>query len=235
MMTKANGGRGHAFDLDWEKEYQRGFSQNWPWDVVVSFVFRHAPRDRPRSDIRVLELGFGTGANLWFAAREGFAVAGVEGSETAVAAARARFAREGLAGDLRVGDFTGALPFADRTFDLVIDRAALSYTSFSKVRQALGESRRVLREGGVILFSPYASDHPAASSGRPIGDGLIDDITWVGLAGAGPVSFWTGADTVAAFGEGWDLFALSHVARTDHIGESGAFAAWYAMARKVGA
>ena len=35
-----------------------------------------------------------------------------------------RFEREGLSGDLRVGNFT-SLPFDDNSFDLVIDRASL--------------------------------------------------------------------------------------------------------------
>jgi cyclopropane fatty-acyl-phospholipid synthase-like methyltransferase len=41
-----------------------------------------------RKEIKILELGFGTGANLWFAAREGFSVFGVEGSKTAVSIAK---------------------------------------------------------------------------------------------------------------------------------------------------
>ncbi|KQI09009.1 hypothetical protein K777_09955, partial [Campylobacter coli CVM 41970] len=31
-----------------------------------------------RSKINILELGFGTGANLWFCAKEGFSVSGIE-------------------------------------------------------------------------------------------------------------------------------------------------------------
>ena len=90
-----------SFDPIWEEKYASGHSQNYPWDAVVSFVFRHAPRSIPRSEVKILEVGFGTGANLWFAAREGFDVSGIEGSKTAVLGARNRFAKENIAGDLR--------------------------------------------------------------------------------------------------------------------------------------
>ncbi|MBK9203500.1 MAG: class I SAM-dependent methyltransferase [Candidatus Obscuribacter sp.] len=49
----------------------------------------------------------------------------MEGSASAIQYAQERFKLENLKGDLRVGDFT-ALPFTDNTFDLVIDRGALT-------------------------------------------------------------------------------------------------------------
>ena len=103
-----------AFNPIWEKEiYGQGRQLGrYPYDAVVSFVFRYAPRDRERSAVRILEIGCGAGNNLWFAAREGFSVTGIDGSATAIDYARKRFAEEGLSGDLRVGDFT-ALPFED--------------------------------------------------------------------------------------------------------------------------
>jgi len=42
--------------------------------MVVYFVFRNLHRDRPRSEIKIMEFGFGLAPNLWFAAREGFKV-----------------------------------------------------------------------------------------------------------------------------------------------------------------
>jgi SAM-dependent methyltransferase len=86
----------------------------------------NAPKNLSRSDVRVLELGCGTGNNLWFAAREGFQVCGLDASATAVAFARERLEAEGLTADVRVGDFTQKLPYPDAFFDFIIDRAALS-------------------------------------------------------------------------------------------------------------
>jgi 2-polyprenyl-3-methyl-5-hydroxy-6-metoxy-1,4-benzoquinol methylase len=80
-----------TLDPIWEEKYSAGHAQRYPWDPVVTFIFRNAPRDRPRSEVRILEVGCGTASNLWFAAREGFNVAGVDGGESAIAYAKQRF------------------------------------------------------------------------------------------------------------------------------------------------
>jgi SAM-dependent methyltransferase len=207
-MTEAR-----AFDPVWEAKYACGHTQRYPWDAVVSFVFRHAPKDRPRGEVSILEVGCGTGANLWFAAREGFAVAGVDASPSAVAAARARFAAEGLAGDLRVGDFT-ALPFADASFDLAIDRCALTCAGRSAARFAIAEVRRVLRPGGRFYFNPYSDRHSSAASGHAGADGLTLDIAEGTLVGAGQLCFYGRQQVVDALAD-WRLVALQHMEYAD--------------------
>ena len=133
-----------AFDPLWEQRYAENPEyRNWyPWSEVVSFIFRHAPRDRPRSQVAVLEIGCGTGNNLWFAAREGFRVAGIDGSKTAIEFARRRQANDGLTGDFYVGDFT-QLPFGDQSFDLAFDRGSLSLVNRRGAIDCINEIRRV--------------------------------------------------------------------------------------------
>jgi hypothetical protein len=62
-----------TFDPVWDEIYGQGRHFNhYPYDAVVSFVFNNRPGDRPRDQVRVLEVACGAGNNLWFAAREGF-------------------------------------------------------------------------------------------------------------------------------------------------------------------
>lgn len=142
-----------------------------PYNFVASFLFRFSPAGRSHAEINVLELGFGGGANLLFAAREGFCAAGVEVSDTALEHTRGLFEREGLTGDLRRSGFV-PLPFPDHSFDLVFDRAALSYIAMQATASAIAEVRRVLRPAGRFLFNPYskadssAGDAPPSSMGR---------------------------------------------------------------------
>src|SRR5262245_53509995 len=121
-----------TFDPIWEDAiYGQGQKiSRYPFDIVVTFVYRNYPRHKPRHDVRILEVGCGSGNNLWFAAREGFQVAGIDGSSSAIAYAQKRFAEEGLTGDLRVGDFT-QLPFESDSFDLAIDRGSLTCCGLS--------------------------------------------------------------------------------------------------------
>jgi len=92
---------------------------------VVTFVYRNYPRDKPRRETRILEIGCGAGNNLWFAAREGFQGAGTDGNPTAIEYARRHFGEERLEGDFETGDFT-SLPFGGETVDLAVDRASIA-------------------------------------------------------------------------------------------------------------
>lgn len=203
-------GTGLAFDPVWEQTYAEGGGARYPWDSVVSFVYRNAPRDRPRSAVRVLEVGCGLANNIWFAAREGFQVAGIDGSPSAIDAARARFAAEGLEGDLRQGDFT-ALPFADGLFDLAIDRAGLVCVGYEGMRRAVAELHRVLRPGGRFFMEAYSDRDSSFVAGRQIDDGLTVDITDGPLVGCGQLCFLGHAQLMALFAEGWSLREVKHV------------------------
>lgn len=201
-----------SFDPVWESDlYGQGRMLNrYPYDIVVSFVLRHFPRDCPREEVRVLEIGCGAGNNLVFAAQEGFDVAGIDGSVSAIAFARQRFADLSLRGDLRVGDFT-ELPFDNGTFDLAFDRGALVCTGLSPGRRAVGEVHRVLKLGGKFLFNPYSQEHTSARSGHAIGDGLVTDVRRGTVAGAGQLCFYSRSDLDACLQAGWQTLSLEHM------------------------
>jgi SAM-dependent methyltransferase len=148
-------------EASWEKDvYSIGRQLNrYPFDAVVAFVWRYRP-PKPVAETRLLELGCGAGNNLWFAAREGFAVAGIDISQTAIDYARRRFAEDGLVGDFRVGEFT-SLPFDDESFDLAIDRGAITCVSLEQGRRAVSEIWRVLKPGGRFFFNPFSDRHTA--------------------------------------------------------------------------
>ncbi len=209
-----------AFDTNWENNiYQEGKQLNrWPYDAVVSFVFQHRPRDKRKEDTRILEVGCGAGNNLLFAAQEGFSVAGIDGSKSALRFAEQRFAEASLKSDLRVGDFT-SLPFNDSSFDLVFDRSALACAGLSSGKSAVAEVRRVLSEGGMFLFNPYSREHTSASSGREGNDGLTLDISEGTLSGCGQLCFYDRHDVVAALGSGWEIRSLQHL-RQEELLES---------------
>ncbi|MCL4818318.1 MAG: N-acetylneuraminate synthase family protein [Vicinamibacteria bacterium] len=219
-------------DPVWERKYSAGHAQRWPWDAVVTFVMRNAPRGRPRHEVAVLEVGCGTGANLAFAAREGFAVMGVDGSPSAIARARERFAREGFQGDLQVADFT-ALPFADGCADLAIDRGSLCCVGAEAARRAVGEIARVLRPGGRLFLNPYAADHASAMAGVRGADGLVRDIAAGTAVGAGAIRFWSRADVDDVLAGRFRLLSVQHLALDEETGDAGRHAEWRVVAERL--
>ena len=221
-----------TYDPTWDSIYQGGHTVRYPWDAVVSFVFRNAPRDRPRECVRILEVGCGSASNLWFAAREGFSVAGIDGSPDAIMQAQRRFAAEGLRGDLRVGDFTCLDGFADASFDLVIDRGSLVCTGRSAAARAVEEVNRVLKTGGRFFFNPYSDRHTSASAGCAGADGLRIDIDRGTLVGVGQLCFYDRGGIEVLLADGWRISSLQHLELVELFDDS-VHAEWRVNAQKA--
>lgn len=220
-----------TFDPVWEDKYSAGHMERYPWDVVVSFVYRNYPRNKPRGQTRILEVGCGTGSNLWFAAREGFDVAGVDGSKSAIAAAMQRFEEEGLKGDLRVADFT-SLPFVSDSFDLAIDRGALVCCGLEAGRQAISEIHRVMRPGARFLFNPYSDRHSSLAAGQPGPDGTTQNISAGTMVGVGQICFYSRVQVISALRD-FRLLNLQHMESSEMLGPASlVHAEWRAIAEK---
>jgi SAM-dependent methyltransferase len=102
-----------------------------------------------RETTRVLEVGCGEGSGLTLLRQMGFQhLSGVE-----VSAERARRAAAKLPRDIsvQVNSPTGALPFADATFDAVISAAVIEHTVDPVAFVA--DLTRVTKPGGVIVIS----------------------------------------------------------------------------------
>jgi SAM-dependent methyltransferase len=115
----------------------------------------HLPRLVPFDNFggrRVLEVGCGAGTDLVRFARGGAIVTGVDLAPSSIALARKNFALEGRRAELLVADGE-ALPFADRSFDLVYAHGVVQYTTDD--RALVRECRRVLKPGGVAVFQVY--------------------------------------------------------------------------------
>lgn len=149
----------------WEAMYLDGHGASWPWDAVVAFLHRIGPRmslsSVEQSPPRLLEVGCGTGANLLAAIDRGYSCVGIDFSPSALLAAKETFDISNRA-TFAVGE-AERIPFQDRSFDVVIDRAALTHQPPAALKASLREVARVLRPGGYFFFSPF-STHCAAAS-----------------------------------------------------------------------
>jgi SAM-dependent methyltransferase len=103
------------------------------------------------------EVGFGSGSNLLWAHQHGWEVAGCEVAYAAFASGRATL-RDA---DLRKESIVDCTAPSDY-YDLVVDRAAMTYLAPKELKRALFHVRRILRPGGVFLFNPYGTQHTKA-------------------------------------------------------------------------
>jgi SAM-dependent methyltransferase len=133
-----------------------------------------------RAAMKVLEVGCGPGANLWYLHREGYRIAGIDGSPAAIEAAGARIPSENLGfndslPDLKVGDFS-VLPWADATFDVAVDIYAVYANTLPVIRSALAEVHRVLKPGGRFYAKLWGRRTTGYGLGKAIEPGTYDAI-----------------------------------------------------------
>jgi SAM-dependent methyltransferase len=154
----------------WGQFYKTGAGNLYPDENLVRIV-RGKYAEVPRAG-RVLDVGFGRGANLVMLAQSGYEAHGLEVSQESVDAGRRLASEAGV--QLHLGLLTGTqLGFADATFDLVISWNAVYYHgSRTLVRQAIREFHRVLKPEGVLLMSVIHPDsHLASRLSGDLGDG----------------------------------------------------------------
>ncbi|WP_270982794.1 class I SAM-dependent methyltransferase [Campylobacter upsaliensis] len=136
----------------WEEIFSKKEWGKYPSESVIRFIARNFYNVKDRNTIKILELGLGTGANLWFCAREGFKVSGIEWSKTGVERFRARLKEENLSTQIEqieIGDYLEKLDnFKDESFDAVIDVASLCCNDREKTRQIFLKAFKKLKVGG---------------------------------------------------------------------------------------
>ena len=143
----------------WEDIFQNNEWGKYPSLAVVRFVARNFYKAPNRKDIRILELGCGTGANLWYCAREGFSVIGLDGSKTAIHRMIDRFEKENLSEflmDIKVGNYYNLLnEIKDNSIDAIIDVGSLCCNSFLDTKEIIKKSFDKLKVGGKFLSQTF--------------------------------------------------------------------------------
>jgi SAM-dependent methyltransferase len=210
-----------TWDPVWETVYRTRAWGQYPGEDVIRFVKGNFANVENRAQVRLLEVGSGAGANLWFIAREGFNAHGIEGSETAVRLTQERLDRECPAwrdagGDVRTGDFT-RLPYPDGHFDAVLDVVAICYSGFEEARAVYRELARVTKAGGKIFSRTFARGCWGEGTGTQAGPDY-----WAcaagPLQGLGATRF-TGAEQVPALLQGWQVDRIERASLTESGGQ----------------
>ena len=144
----------------WDQVFKENEWGKYPSTPVIRFIARNFYGEKSRGKIKILEVGSGVGANLWFCAREGFSVIALEGSEIAVNRMTKRFEDEGLLHtliDTKVGDYFNTLDeIEDESIDAIIDVESLYCNSFIRTKEVIKKCFEKLKPNGVMLSLTFA-------------------------------------------------------------------------------
>jgi ubiquinone/menaquinone biosynthesis C-methylase UbiE len=210
----------HDYTGHWDEKFSSRAWGRYPPEDLVRFMGRRF-RDADRKMVRVLEVGCGPGANIWFLHREGFAVHGIDISRTAIDLATARLATENScihspAADLRVGNFSN-LPWSDGYFDVVVDVFALYANTLDVISQALNEIDRVLTPGGLLYTKLWGTHTTGFGQGSELEPGTYDAIPAGPCANMGVTHFFTSDEIGHLFGKRFQPVAVDHIMRNDTV------------------
>ncbi len=141
----------------WERNYINKRFNKYPYDEVVSFIFKNYS-NAARCKIKILDLGCGGGNNSHFIAKEGFDLYAVDGSNESIKLTKKKlnfYNRKKI-----IKSNFEKMPFKKNFFNCIVDRQSVSCNSISDIKKILNEVFRILKKGGKYLGFYFSLDHP---------------------------------------------------------------------------
>jgi SAM-dependent methyltransferase len=167
----------------YQSDYQtKGFGAQrlFPNEELCRFMGRHYfPKSlENRKSINVLDVGCGSGSNLWMIAREGFNAYGLDLSAEATKLCAQMLDKYECSAQLHVASMTD-LPYDDNSMDVIVDVFSSNCLSAQLGQAFLQEVYRVLKPNG-RFFSYFPSKNSHAWSKADPND-IIDKDTLRGI------------------------------------------------------
>lgn len=205
-------------DNIWEQIHSQRSWGKYPNEELVRFIGRNflkIPREE-RKSIKILELGCGQGANLWFLAKEGFDVYGVDISPSAIIKTKDYMEKEwGIRSiKLLVQDIRDLL-FKDEMFDVVIDPSAIWYVSYTDHKKVYNKIFRLLKPRGYFWSFHIAEDSWGYGTGNLIDYKTFDNIAEGPLQSQGTTCMLSDKDIELLLeGAGFKVISIERHLRT---------------------
>ena len=144
----------------YEKGYKKkgaSFQRKYPNEELCRFIGRnfYSISRKRRKKIKILEVGSGSGGNLWMLANEGFKSYGLDISKKSVEIAKNLLRKKNLKADIDHGSMT-ILPYEDNFFDCIVDIFSSSCLDSEDGIKFLNEVSRTLKKNG-SFFSYFPS------------------------------------------------------------------------------
>ena len=213
--------------LHWDEKFSKQTWGKYPPEDLVRFVGKNYKNIIDKSSIRVLDIGCGPGANIWFLHREGFNTCGIDSSKTAIAIANKRIQKENSLfeyknPDLKVGNFK-QLPWEENFFDLTVDIFAIyankveiiDQTLSEIIDQTLSEIKRVLKPNGKFYSKLWGKKTTGFAKGKEIEKDTFDEISEGPCKNMGISHFFDSDSINSIFGKYFLIENIECVLRED--------------------
>lgn len=202
----------------WECIHSKRAWGRYPNEELVRFIggnFFSIPHQK-RKKIKILEVGCGQGANLWFLAKENFDVYGIDFSPSAIKKAKKYLENEwGIRSvKLSIGDIRD-LRFKGETFDVVIDCATIWCISYSEHKGVYENIFRILKPKGLFWSLHIAEGTWGTGSGNLIDFKTFDNLAEGPLSNEGVVCMPSAEDLNSLLEQcGFELISLEKLTKT---------------------
>ena len=222
-----------AWDRNWDRIYEtQGYRAKYPGEELVRFIahlYNPLP-EKEKGKIKILEVGCGPGANIWYLAREGFSVYGIDGSKAAIKMCKERLNKEGLSAKLTVGDMV-KLPYHEEFFQVVVDNFSIQHNIPYNIEHMLSEAHRVLGKDGILFSAVLSTKHYLFGRGKALARNSYLDVADGALRGVGITHFFTIPEIRRIYGKRFVGINIEYIERT--IGNMASIIASYIItARK---
>jgi SAM-dependent methyltransferase len=180
------------WDPSWEQVFRAREWARYPQEDFIRFVALNFFSAPDRKQVKILDAGCGTGAGVWFLAREGFDAYGVDGSAAGIQRCEKRLKEESLNSRLLVGDCTVLSDYYPaQHFDAVALVGVIAHNKRKSADMILNQAFAVLKPGGKIFATAIAKGSHGDGLGTEGEPGTFSDIPTGALAGVGLVHFFS--------------------------------------------
>jgi SAM-dependent methyltransferase len=203
-----------SWDSTWEQVFRARDWARYPQEELIRFVAINFYSAAERKKIKILDAGCGTGAGVWFIARERFDAFGIDGSETGIMKCKTFLAKEGLKASLQVGDCISLSDYyPPAAFDAVAFVGVLYHNKIQAARTMLDEAFTVLKPGGKIFATAIATGSYGDGMGTLVEERTFINIPEGALSGVGLIHFFT-LEEVRQLFAGYADVKIGHLIRS---------------------
>ena len=135
----------------WEKAWKDKYTREL-WSIPDPEVVGLLEMLKNENVKKVLDIGFGLGRHVVLFSKEGFDTYGIEPTQSGFDYCKKWLEVEGLDTDIRIGNMK-ELPYENGFFDFVIAWNVIYHGTFTQLKRALSEIKRVTREKGLVYIT----------------------------------------------------------------------------------